>query len=444
MTGAGGPPIDPDPDDDSGPGPDGAAGSGADPGLDVDLGARADRLDAHLDRHDLSAVWFARPAGFAWLTGHGEAVDAGAAAAGYDGSLRALAARGHAERLRAEALPAAFDVETVDWHADLGAAIAERSPGPAAADVDGPGLATVDPRALYAPLTDDDVDRYRDLGREVAAAIETVCRHVESDDPEYEVAAGLRIALASRDVRAVRLLVGGGERARAYPRPTPTDAPIGDYGLVAVVGERGGLHAACSRTVAFDPPDGLEADHRAAARIGTTALGAARAAAGRGGRPGSEGARDGDGRDGNGSRNGTVDADGGTAGDVFDAIRAAYRAVGRPEGWRAAAVGGATGYAVREWRAAPGSSEPVAGTMAHAYGPTVGGARSLDTYLVTGDRVELLTKTGGWPTFEAAAVDPDPDVDVDVDGADGDGEASAPVPASWEPLTLERHAPAVR
>jgi len=415
MTGAGDPPTDPDPDPGADPDADPDPGTAADPGgsgaTDVDLDARADRLDAHLDRHDLAAVWLARPAGFAWLTGCSD-VDEGVAAAGYDGSFRALAARGHADRLRAEALPAAFDVEAVDWHADLGAAVAERSPGPAAADVDAPGLAAVDPRALYAPLTDDDVDRYRELGREVAAAVETVCRHVESDDPEYEVAAGLRIALASRGVRAVRLLVGGGGGARAYPRPTPTDAPPVDSGLVAVVGERRGLHAACSRTVAFDPPDDLEADHRAAARIETTALAAARAAAGSGGA--------------------------GTAGDVFDAIRAAYRAIGRPDGWRAAGVGGATGYAVREWRAAPGATDPVAAPMAHAYGPTVGGARGGDTYLVTGDGVELLTKAGGWPTFEAAAVRPG-EGDAGDRGDRDDGGALPP-----EGLTLRRHAPAVR
>jgi len=52
---------------------------------------------------------------------------------------------------------------------------------------------------LRQPLTDDDVERYRELGREAAAAVETVCRNLEPEDPEYEVAAGIDISLASRD-----------------------------------------------------------------------------------------------------------------------------------------------------------------------------------------------------------------------------------------------------
>ena len=35
--------------------------------------------------------------------------------------------------------------------------------------------------------------------------------------------------------------------------------------------------------------------------------------------------------------------------------------------------------------------------MAYAYNPTVRGAKSEDTVLVTDDGVEVLTRTGGWP-----------------------------------------------
>ena len=354
----------------------------------ADLAPRTDRLDAYLDERGLEAVWFARPNGFAWLTGGDNVVDAetdvGVAAAGYDGALRVITDTIEAERLADEELPDAFAVESFPWHADsLAGAVAERSPAPAAADFDVPGFERVDASRLRQPLTDDDVERYRELGREAAAAVETVCRNLEPDDPEYEVAAGVDISLASRDVDTPVVLVGGAERAQRYRHYTPSDAALGDYALVSVTAERAGLHASLTRTVAFDAPDWLEERHRAAARVEATALAATEAAA-------------------IGELTGTDGPD--TAGDVFDAIREAYDAVGFHDEWRAHHQGGAAGFAGREWLAAPGSEEPVRRPMGYAWNPTVQGAKSEDTHLVAPDFTERLTKTGQWPTHEAEPV----------------------------------------
>ncbi|WP_049982109.1 Xaa-Pro peptidase family protein [Halorubrum sp. BV1] len=363
----------------------------------VDLSARTDRLDEYLDRRGLEAIWFAKPNGFAWLTGGDNVVDGdadiGIAAAGYDGELRVITDNIEADRLADEELPDRFDVESFPWHgASLADAIADRSPAPAAADFDVPGFDRVDGGRLRQPLTDDDVERYRELGREAAAALETVCRNLEPDDPEYEVAAGIDISLSSRDVNTPVVLVGGGERAQAYRHFTPTDATLGDYALVSITAERAGLYASLTRTVAFDAPEWLEERHRAAARVEATALAATEAAA----------------------------AGDGTAADVFAAIREAYDAVGHPGEWRKHHQGGAAGFAGREWIATPESDEPVTRPMGYAWNPTVQGAKSENTHLVAADRTETLTKTGQWPTHE---VDP-----VAVDGISTEPrELTAPV-----------------
>jgi len=69
----------------------------------VDLAARTERLDAYLDERGLEAVWFAKPNGFAWLTGGDNVVDAdadfGVGAAGYDGDLRVITDDIEADRL---------------------------------------------------------------------------------------------------------------------------------------------------------------------------------------------------------------------------------------------------------------------------------------------------------------------------------------------------------
>jgi Xaa-Pro aminopeptidase len=360
----------------------------------VDLDARADRLDAYLAATGGDAVWFARPNAFAWLTGGrntpADEDGVGVAAAGYvpDGApaFRAVAPAGEAERIGSEELPDAFAVEAVPWYESLGEAVAAESPGPGAADFDAPGLDGVDAGSLRQPLATEDVERYRSLAEETAAAVERVCRELEPGDAEYEAASALRIALSSGEMTAPVVRVAGSERAEAYHSPPAGADELGDYAVVTVTAERRGLHASLTRTVAFDPPERFEAQFRAAARAEATALAATREAA----------------------------ADG-TAGEVFAAIREAYDELGFPDAWQHGEQGGAAGFTRREWLAAPDASHDVRAPMGYAFNPVVGGARSEDTYLVGDDGFECLTATPNWPTFDAAAV-----------GFD---------------LTLERHAP---
>ncbi|GAB3037509.1 M24 family metallopeptidase [Natronobiforma cellulositropha] len=351
------------------------------------LAAKLERLDALLDAEDLTSVWFARPNAFAWLTGGDNVVDrespVGVAAVGYDGSqVRVLTDTIEADRIEAEELPDLPDetpVETYPWYsASLAEALADAVDGPAAADVDVPGLASLDPTPLRQPLTERDRERYRDLGRETAAAVESVCRELRPDDTEDEVAAALSIALRSRGIEAPVVLVGGSKRAGIYRHYTPTQTDLGAYALVSVTAQRYGLHASCTRTVAFDPPEWLESRHRDAARVEATALAATRE---------------------------TAAADG-TASDVFAAIQEAYAAVGVDGEWEHHHQGGAAGFAGREWIATPDLETPVVAPMAYAWNPTIQGAKSEDTHLLTEDGdLETLTATGGWPTLEVDAID---------------------------------------
>ncbi|HET7325042.1 MAG TPA: aminopeptidase P family protein, partial [Halococcus sp.] len=90
----------------------------------------------------------------------------------------------------------------------------------------------------------------------------------------------------------------------------------------------------------------------------------------------------------------------GTASDVFDAIRDAYAAAGHPGEWRKHHQGGATGFAGREWTATPTNTKKILMPMAYAWNPTVEGAKSEDTVLVSEDGFETLTTTGEWPARE--------------------------------------------
>ncbi|QCW02105.1 Xaa-Pro peptidase family protein [Natrinema pallidum] len=353
------------------------------------------RLEAYLESHDLDSVWFARPNSFAWLTGGNSVIDreseSGVAAVGYDGDgLTLVTDTIEADRIVAEELPDleadAVSVERFPWYASsLADAVAEfvGTDERAAADIDIPGFESVDPMPLRQPLTERDRERYRELGAQTAAAVESVCRELQSGDTEHEAASALRIALSARGIEAPVVLVGGSERVQQYRHYTPTEAELGDYALVSVTAERAGLHASCTRTVAFDPPAWLASRHEAAARIETTALAATQAAAANGG-SGAERA--------------------GTAGDVFAAIQDAYDAVGYEGEWERHHQGGAAGFAGREWIATPGHDAPVDAPMAYAWNPTVQGAKSEDTALVTEEGIEVLTSMDRWPTTTVDAV----------------------------------------
>ena len=362
---------------------------------DSQMDHRRERLSAFLDREGLDAAWFGTPNSFSWLTGGGNVVDrdadVGVAAAGYvrDRGFVVVTDNIEAERLADEAVPEAFDVESVPWYeSSLAAAVADATPGSGAADFDVPGLDTVDASRLRRPLSPTDIERYRELGQEVAAAVERVAVELQPDDTEREVAAGLRVALATREIESPVVLVGGAERAQSYRHFTPSRAQLGGYALLSVTAERGGLYASVTRTVAFDgAPDWLDGRHHAAMRVEATAMGATRAAAVAGDRESGRG------------------DDRGTAGDVFDAIVDAYDDLGESGEWRAHHQGGAAGFAGREWIATPGGDERVEAPMAYAYNPTVRGAKSEDTVLISDRDAAVLTRTGDRPTRMVASVD---------------------------------------
>ncbi|WP_411964197.1 M24 family metallopeptidase [Haloferax sp. YSMS24] len=341
------------------------------------LASRAERLDAYLDETGLEAVWFARPNSFAWLLDGDNVVDrdapVGVAAAGYDGDeFHVVTDNIEATRLLHEEVPHEdVRMHQYQWYeGSLASGVAAVSPTPAAADFDVPGFEDVDAGALRHPLTDDDIEAFRELGRDAASAVERVCRQLEPQDMETEVASGLRVTLSAMGIETPVVLVGGSRRAQKYRHYTPTQERIGDYALVSVTAQRDGLYASCTRTVAFDAPDWLESRHEKTMQVEVNALAATQ----------------------------RVATEDGTAGDVFDAIRDTYDEVGESDEWLNHHQGGAAGYAGREWFARPDADDPVTVPMAYAYNPTIEGAKSEDTVLVTADDIDVLTTTGQWPT----------------------------------------------
>ena len=344
--------------------------------------AHLSRLDELLDERDLEAVWLAEPNSFAWLTGGDNVVDVsaevGVAAAGYDGAdLEVVTGNNEAARFREEELHEDVAVSHFDWYeSSLQDAVTARSPTPAAADFDVPGFEQLEAGPLRRPLTANDVERSRTVGAAAATAFESACRELSAETTEREASALLHRALVDAGFTVPCVLVGGARRGRKHRHFTPQPVPLGEFAILTAGVERGGLFDSITRMIAFDPPDWLERRHEVVSRVHATALAATR-----------EAARDGE-----------------TAGDVFAAIVKGYDELGYSGEWRNHHQGGAAGYAMREWIATPDSIESVTLPMSFAWNPTVRGAKSEDTVLVTGEKIEPVTVSGAWPRSEYEAV----------------------------------------
>ncbi|WP_225336367.1 M24 family metallopeptidase [Halomicrobium urmianum] len=345
--------------------------------------AKLDRLDAYLATNDLESVWFGTPPMFAWLTGGSNLIAregaAGVAAAGYDGAeITVVTANIEGQRLLDEEIWADVRLVEYPWHeSGVEEAVTEIAPTPAAADFACGDLDRIERSDLTQPLTDGDVERYRALGRETAEAVEAVARDAAPSDTELELAADLHRALQRRRIESPVVLVGGEDRVQRYRHFTPTDTEVGGYVVLTVVGARSGLNAAVTRTVAFDAaPDWLEERYADVSRVAATVAAATQ----------------------------RTGVEGGTAGDVFEAIQSAYEELGYGAEWENHHQGGALGYASREWIATPDHDAPVELPTAYGWNPTVEGAKTEDTILVTETGIEVLSDTGDVPRRTASAV----------------------------------------
>jgi hypothetical protein len=266
-------------------------------------------------------------------------------------------------RLVAEHDLTGFELHAVPWYSSGGLAeVAESLAG---------GLKLAEPpAALRMPLLPAEQERLAELGADCAQALEGALRSWQPAMRECDLAARIAAALEARLIFPSVLLVGGAERRRAFRHPVPTAAVTGRDALAVVVGVRGGLNVACSRTVSAGSPDPeLAARHEAACAVEAALIDATR--------PGWSWA------------------------DALRAGQAAYREAGFDGEWRAHVQGGPIGYLSREFDVVPGTpgaAETITHGSAFAWNPSVRGAKSEDTFIVgrTGAAVPV-SNTADWP-----------------------------------------------
>lgn len=244
---------------------------------------------------------------------------------------------------------------------------------------------------LRTLLTEAELEKYRRLGRLAAEAMSAVITQITAGMTEADIAAILIAEGAKRRCHVPVALVAADERIARFRHPIPTQAPLlsGSLqercvkGYVMVVGGflREGLTVSMTRfkQTGDIPPPIPDAYRRI---CGVDAL----------------------------MQEATTP--GHTLGDVFSACQDAYRQLGFPEHeWHNHHQGGATGYAGRTCKGAPGETFPVLDTYwpkkakeilgpdipfgaAFAWNPSAAGVKSEDTFILLPDgNKEIVSRT---------------------------------------------------
>jgi Xaa-Pro aminopeptidase len=222
-------------------------------------------------------------------------------------------------------------------------------------------------RRSRVPLLDEEIARYRTLGRDIGRVVGDVCRNLQPGITEDRVASLVSAAICGVGARPIVVLVAADDRLARYRHPVPTRSVWRDVLMVVVCGERHGLVVALTRIVSTGQRAELQHRTRATARVFERLLDSTRAGA--------------------------------TGADLYAVAARAYADVGFAGEEKRHHQGGATGYRSREWIAHPASQEIVAPRQAFAWNPSITGTKIEDTVLFVDGACEMLTESPAWPTL---------------------------------------------
>lgn len=330
--------------------------------------ARREELRELMDRHGLGALLLQRPANFAWYTnGANNRVDhadpLGVAAILLTTEAEYVVTNNiEAPRMREEETRDSEVIEYL-WYGDPlqvidevvgGVPLGADHPLEEASDFSG----EITP--LRYVLDDDAVERYRRLGTDAAIAVEEAAASLKPEMDEYEAAANLAASCRRRAFFTPVLITAGEGRISRYRHPVPRRGLLGNRVMLVVCAERGGLYANLTRLLCFGEP-GAELERRQ--QTCEAVLRRMREAT----------------------------APGRTLAGVFEDCKRFYAEEGFPEEWKNHHQGGLTGYASREVIATPETHLKIQSGMAFAWNPSVSGAKTEETFIVTNYRPEVLT-----------------------------------------------------
>lgn len=222
---------------------------------------------------------------------------------------------------------------------------------------------------LRTNLSNQERERYRELGRLCALAMDESIHQIQPGQTEFEIAAIISEAAEKRGVQAIVNLIATDERIYRFRHPLPTEKKLDRYAMVVLCGRQKGLVCSITRLVHFGPiPADLKRKIEAVARVDAAFI--------------------------HNTRPGRV------VGAVFQEALKVYQETGYADEWQLHHQGGPAGYEPREFIATPNSSQKVVTGQAYAWNPSITGCKSEDTILVDETRNEIISEIPGWPVIK--------------------------------------------
>lgn len=305
------------------------------------------KLRQFMSQNDIPAVVVRKQPNFSWLTGGGRGF-IGLASEAACGSLvvtpsDAILVANSIEcgRLVGEELPEKmFTYESVPWTEDgTIPAVFDRVCPNGYQEESQLGAFFAEERTR---LCDEEIERFRQLGRDVDACMMEAARGVKPLTSEFEMAGRLSAAMWAKGMEPITMLIAADDRSKRVRHYVPTDAKAQNGLICSICARRGGLVASATRTIAFHK--GFAEDYERLLEVEATAF--------------------------------NETAPGKSMGEIFQKICTAYDKIGMPEEWRRHHQGGLTGYLAREIRADKSTEHVVRIGEAYAWNPSCEGANA--------------------------------------------------------------------
>lgn len=105
---------------------------------------------------------------------------------------------------------------------------------------------------LRMQLSEEELERYREIGAACAEIVEGVCKEAKPGQTEDEIANKLKCRCIEQGISPDCVLVGADERILDYRHPMPTGKKVRNSLMVVLGGEKYGLYISMTRLVYFD------------------------------------------------------------------------------------------------------------------------------------------------------------------------------------------------
>ena len=218
-----------------------------------------------------------------------------------------------------------------------------------------------DIKAWRMDLTQAEIDRYIEIGKDASEAIESAAKCIKKGMTEYQIAAMVIKNMEDRGLEELSCMVAADERIVNFRHPLPTSRAVENRVQLGGNFRRSGLVICLTRYASFSKPvDELEKQMQANQIINCTLIAACQP--------------------------GTV---------LSDALlkgKAKYEELGFAEEFNKHHQGGPIGYAGRDYRVDFSTSDTVKAHQGLCWNPSITGTKDEDTYLTTAEDRIAITK----------------------------------------------------